>query len=98
MNILKTIQFHPEKPFVLPVRQTEKINIMAVGLGEEQVLSKHSTSKPTLLMVLTGAIIFHINGEQIHLETGDTYNIPVNVEHEVVGTASKNVFTLTQEL
>ncbi len=97
MNILKTIAFKPEKPTVLSIRKTETINLFAVGLLRNQLLKKHKASIPSLLTVLTGSFEFRIDGEKILLKQFDTFQIPVDVEHEVEGLDDQNVFSLLQE-
>lgn len=97
MNILEKIPFSSDKPAVLSVRKTEKINIIAIGLLEKQVLKKHKTSIPSLLVVLKGAILFRIKNETIVLKQFETYQIPIHIEHEAEGVDKKNCFMLTQE-
>ena len=97
MNIAKEIKFSIEKPFVLSVRKTESVNIFAVGLIKDQVLAKHKTQLPALLIVLQGSVLVRINSEEVRLATLDTYQIPVDVEHDVSGLNEKNIFLLTKE-
>jgi len=40
--------------------------------------------------------LFLINNQEILLNTFDTYDIPVDVEHEVIGVEEENVFILTK--
>ncbi|MBT8195657.1 MAG: hypothetical protein KJO64_04475 [Bacteroidia bacterium] len=97
MNIIEEIKLDPDKPNILSIQKTNKINLMAVGLLQNQMLKKHKTQIPTLLTVLKGAITFYINNESMHLGAFDTLQIPVNTEHEAKGMESENVFTLMQE-
>ena len=97
MNIFKNIEFTSEKPAVLAVRKTDKINLIAVGLLKNQLLKKHKASIPSLLTVLKGSFEFRIENDKIKLNQFDTYQIPVNIEHEVEGLDNKNIFTLIQE-
>lgn len=97
MNVLNEINFTTKKPAVLPVRKTDNINVIAVGLLQNQLLKKHKTSIPTLLLVLKGKIEFRIEDEAIILKQYETYQIPENIEHEVEGLAMENCFLLTQE-
>lgn len=98
MNILEDITFSGEKPSVFSIKKTDKIKYIAVALGKGAVLKKHTASVPTTLLVLKGEINFIIEGKTIHLNSFDIYEIPVNVEHEVVGVSEENLFSLTQEL
>ncbi|WP_222931416.1 hypothetical protein, partial [Xanthovirga aplysinae] len=86
-----------ERPAILPIRKSEKINLIAIGLLKDQILKKHKAAIPTLLTVLKGSIEFRIENDKIRLLQFDTYQIPVNIEHEVEGKEERNVFTLTQE-
>ncbi len=97
MNIEKNLIFNDLKPAILSLRKTEKINIFSVGLKQNQILVKHKTASPTLLTVLKGEILFRIQGEDIRLLSLDTFEIPVNVEHEVMGVTEENIFMLIQE-
>ncbi len=98
MNITQHINFTEEKPAVLAIRSSEKSKIIAVGLLKDQVLKKHKTTVPAFLTVLTGAIEFRMAGNNYTLQQYDTFEIPVDVLHEVVGLYSKNVFTVMKEL
>jgi quercetin dioxygenase-like cupin family protein len=95
MNIVENIALNPGKPAVLPILKTDTLHIRAIGLVQEQLLRKHKTAIPTILTVLKGRISFHINNEIIRLHTYDTFQIPVNIEHEVTGIDAENIFMLT---
>lgn len=97
MNITETISFDPDKPAILSIRKTGTVNLFAVGLLKSQVLKKHKAVIPSLLTVLKGAIAFRMKDETISLKQYDTYDIPVNVEHEVAGVDEENIFTVLQE-
>ena len=98
MNIFEKLVFGEEKPSVLIIKKSEKLNILSVGLLEKQVLAKHVTTIPATLVMLRGKVDFNISGETVVLREGDIYEIPVNVEHEVVGRDIENVFMLVKEL
>jgi quercetin dioxygenase-like cupin family protein len=97
MNIIKNIPFSSEKPAVHMVRKTDTINYIAVGLLMDQILPEHKTGVPTILTVLSGAIEFCIEDKEYLLYPFDTFQIPVNIMHEVRGIEKENVFTLVQE-
>lgn len=97
MNILKNITLSEERPGVLQVYKTDKLNLFAIALVKEQVLKKHHTNVPTMLTMLKGRIEFEIQGKVLEFGEFDIYEIPVTVEHEVKGLENENVFTLTQE-
>jgi quercetin dioxygenase-like cupin family protein len=97
MNIAKEIKFNTEKPYILSIKKTESSNIFAVGLVKDQVLVKHKTQLPTLLIVLQGGILFRINSAEIRLSVFDTYQIPVDTEHDVTGLGEENIFLILKE-
>lgn len=97
MNILNNLHFSAEKPAVWAIHKSEKVNVIAIGLEQDQVLKKHITHFPTLLTVAHGSITFVIENQEIELHQWDIYHIPVDVPHEVIGLKERNIFTLTQE-
>lgn len=97
-NIKENITFNNDKPSVFSIKKTEKLKYFAVALGAGAVLKKHTAPVPSTLVVLRGEIKFMINGETHHFREFDVYEIPVDVEHEVVGVAEQNIFTVSQEL
>lgn len=98
MNIFEETDFTREKPSVVSIKKSEKTNIFTVGLSEKQVLAKHVTTVPTTLIVMRGKLDFNISGETAILKEGDFYEIPINVEHEVVGRDIENIFLIVKEL
>ena len=98
MNILDHISFTTEKANVFNLRKTDKLKYFAVALGKGAVLKKHTALVPSTLLVLNGEINFVIDGQIINLKQFDVFEIPVNIEHEVVGISDENLFTVTQEL
>lgn len=97
MNILENIPFNPDKPAVYIIRKTDTINYIAVGLLQDQLLPDHKTGIPTILTVLKGSVLFTILEEKHVLNELDTFQIPVNVIHHVLGIDEKNAITLVQE-
>jgi quercetin dioxygenase-like cupin family protein len=90
MNIFEKTDFTGDKPSVVSIKKSEKVNLFTVGLSEKQVLAKHITTIPATLVLLRGKVDFNISGETTVLREGDIYEIPVNVEHEVVGRDIEN--------
>lgn len=97
-NFLNQLVFNKEKPSTFVIKKTDKVQQIAVGLGEGTLLKKHITPVPTNFTMVKGEVIFKINNEDYHFAEGDVYEIPVNVEHEVIGRGKENVFILTKEL
>lgn len=98
MNIVDQITFSKEKPIVFHLKKSAAIKYFAVALGKGAVLKKHTAPVPSTLLVLKGEINFVIDEKITPLKQFDVFEIPVNVEHEVVGLSDENLFTVTQEL
>ena len=98
MNILENIEFNSDKANVAIIKKSEKIKYFAVALGEGAVLKKHSTAFPATLLILKGEINFVFSDREYVFKEFDTFEIPVDEEHEVFGVLKENLFTVTQEL
>ena len=98
MNIFENLAFNEDKPSVLSIRKSDKANLFTVGLKEKQVLAKHVTTVPATLVLLSGKVDFNIKNETVVLRTGDVFEIPVNLEHVVVGRDIENIFLIVKEL
>lgn len=96
MNIKESLKFNDEKPAILSLIKSEKLSLKAVGLKKGQIMPKHKAGLKSLLIVLKGKIEFDINDEKFVLDELDTYEIPVNVEHEI-RAIEESIFSLTQE-
>lgn len=98
MNIFEKTEYTEDKPSVVSIKKSEKTNIFTVGLSEKGILAKHVTTVPATLVMMRGRVDFNISGETAILREGDVYEIPINVEHEVVGRDIENVFLIVKEL
>jgi len=96
MNILNDIQFQEEKPAVLPIKNSDKQQIIAIGLKKNQVLKKHVSATPALIVVLKGQILFEMEGNATELTEMETFDIPPTVPHEVSGI-EESVFLLVKD-
>jgi quercetin dioxygenase-like cupin family protein len=97
-NIEENIEYSTEKANVFSIKKTDKLKYFAVALGKGGILKKHIAPVPSTLVLLKGEVNFVIQNEKIHLKQFDIYEIPVNVEHEVVGLLEENLFSVSQEL
>ena len=95
-NIKEKIKFNDDKPAILSIIDSEKMNLKAVGLKKGQIMSKHKAGLKSFVVVLEGKIEFDIDGKKFELGEMDTYEIPVNVEHEI-RALEQSIFSLTQE-
>ncbi len=98
MNIIESIEFKPDKPTVLPIKKSDTVKMFCVALGKDQLLQKHQAKVPSFLLVLKGSVDFLIGVEVLPLQELETYQIPVNIDHEVKGRLDQNIILITQEL
>ena len=94
MNITKDLHYEREKPAILTLLKGEHTKAFVVGLLKDQVLAKHKTAVPALLLVLEGTVTFKMGSQVMLLNKHDLYSIPVEVEHEVIGIEEKNSFMI----
>ena len=95
-NIKQSLKFSNEKPAVLSMINSEKINLKAVGLKKGQIMSKHKATLKSLVIVLEGKIEMTMDGQKKEYNKLDTFEIPANVEHELRGI-EQSIFSLIQE-
>ncbi len=95
-NIKQSLKFSNEKPAVLSMINSEKINLKAVGLKKGQIMSKHKAPLKSLVIVLEGKIEMTMDGQKKEYLKLDTFEIPANVEHELRGI-EQSIFSLIQE-
>jgi quercetin dioxygenase-like cupin family protein len=96
MNLRETLKFTDEKPAVLQIRNTDKTQILTIGLKKGQVLKKHVSSIPALLIVLEGIISFEMEEDIMNIEALSTFEIPVNIAHSVTGI-EESIFLVIKE-
>ena len=96
VNLADKLTFKTDKPTTYFVKDGKNVRQVAIALGEGGVLKKHTTSIPATLIMVKGTVRFLINGEEIVLKDLDTYQIPVDVEHEVIGVEKENIFIVTK--
>lgn len=98
VNLADELTFRNDRQTTYFVKDGKSIRQVAVALGEGAILKKHSTDVPATLIMVKGEVRFLINGEEIILKDLDTYQIPVEVEHEVIGVQKENIFIITKQL
>ena len=96
VNLADKLTFKTDKPTTYFIKDGKNVRQVAIALGEGGVLKKHTTSIPATLIMVKGTVRFLINGEEIVLKDLDTYQIPIDVEHEVIGVEKENVFIVTK--
>jgi quercetin dioxygenase-like cupin family protein len=96
MNLKEIVVLSDEKPAVVQIKNTAKTQILAIGLRQNQVLKKHITSIPALLVVLEGKVLFEMEGSTAEIPSLSTIDIPANVFHEVTGL-QESLFLVIKE-
>lgn len=67
------------------VLSNPSFKLIGLGFKKGQVLEKHTTPTPAILIVQQGSVDFNMQGSTHTLKAGDYFEIPANVEHEVTG-------------
>ena len=98
VNLADKLEFRNDKQTTYFVKDGKSVRQIAVALGEGAVLKKHTTDVPATLIMVKGTIRFMIYGQEIVLKDLDTYQIPADVEHEVICMEKENVFIITKLL
>lgn len=80
---LKTEIILNDNSKTVKVLANPSFKLIGLGFKKNQVLEKHKTSTKAILLVQFGEIDFNINGVTYSLSSGDFFEIPENVEHEV---------------
>lgn len=83
-SLKKEIQLN-SKEKTIKVLSNPSFKLIGLGFKKDQILEKHLTPTPAILIVQFGSVDFKMAGTTHTLNTGDYFEIPVNVEHEVVG-------------
>ena len=96
MNIEESLPLSSEKPSTLVVSNSDRYLTVAIRLLKGQVLKKHLSSTPAMLIVLKGAILFEMEGVKTIIREYDTFDIPETVPHEVTGI-EESMFLLIKD-
>ena len=74
--------------------KSDTCETILIRIEANHSLPKHTTAKETLLIMQQGEAIFHINGKEIVLKQGDTFHIPIDVEHSVFANKDTILFII----
>ena len=96
MNISENLILQDNAPVALQIKNSLKQQVTAIGLKQGQILKKHITSTPALLILLKGRLAFNMNDHITELHEMDTFDIPADVPHELKGI-EESVFLLIKE-
>ena len=96
MDILGTLQFNKDKPATLVVSSSDKHLTIAIGLMKGQLLNKHLSATPAMIVLLKGRILFEMEGVITEMRELNTIQIPAAVPHEVTGL-EQSIFLLIKD-
>ncbi len=96
MNISENLILKDNAPVALQIRNSLKQQVTAIGLKQGQILKKHITTSPALLILLKGRLAFNMNDHITEIQEMDTFDIPADVPHEVKGV-EESIFLLIKE-
>jgi quercetin dioxygenase-like cupin family protein len=85
MDIQQALQFSNDKPATLVVGHSDKQQTIVIGLQKGQVLKRHISATPAMIVVLKGVILFEMEGEVTVINELNSFDIPPTVPHEVTG-------------
>lgn len=80
------------KSKVVRVLSNPAFKLIGLGLKTGQVLEKHTTPTPAVLIVQFGSVEFKMSGNSHLLKSGDYFEIPANVEHEVAAKEDSHLY------
>lgn len=92
-NLMEEIQLNPETKTV-KVLSNPSFKLIGLGFKKGQVLEKHLTPTPAILIVQMGSVDFNMSGKTHPLKAGDYFEIPANTEHEVVGKEDSHLYLI----
>jgi phage shock protein E len=96
MDILQNLHFNEDKPATLILGHSDKQQTIAIGLKKGQVLKKHMSATPAMIIVLKGVIKFEMEGEVTEIAELNSFQIPPAILHEVTG-AEESIFLLIKD-
>lgn len=72
-------------PIMKPYYEHDGTKIIAVGLKKGVVLEKHTAPCKAQILIIKGAVIFKTEDGDTSLQTYDSFDISLALEHEVIG-------------
>ena len=74
------------------VLSNPSFKLIGLGFKKGQILEKHTTPTSAVLIVQEGSVDFNMQGKTHSLKAGDYFEIPANIEHEVIGKEDSYLF------
>ena len=96
MDIVESLPLNEGKPSTLVLSNSDRQQTIAIGLMKGQVLKKHISATPAMIVVLKGLILFEMEGNKREIKELNTLNIPASVPHEVTGL-EESIFLLIKD-
>lgn len=90
-TISEEITLNPDSKTV-KVLSRSSFQLIGLGFKKGQVLEKHTTPTPAILIVQAGSVDFKMQGKTHTLKAGDFFEIPADVEHEVIGKEDSHLY------
>lgn len=92
-KLIDEIQLNQDTKIV-KVLSSSTFKLIGLGFKRDQVLDKHTTPTPAILIVQFGSVDFKISGTTYLLKVGDYFEIPANTEHEVTGREDSYLYLI----
>lgn len=96
MNISENLILQDNAPVAFQIKNSLKQQVTAIGLKQGQILKKHITTSPALLILLKGKLAFNMNDHISEIREMDIFDIPADIPHEVKGL-EESIFLLIKE-
>ena len=77
-----------DKLQISKLTQNESFEVLSISLEKNAIFPEHTSPSDAVLVVLEGAIDFHINDNRYHLTRQEYFSFPKKTPHWV--TASEN--------
>lgn len=90
-SLQEEIKLNPSSKTV-KVLSNPSFKLIGLGFKKDQILEKHITPTPAVLIVQAGSVDFKMGDKTYTLKAGDYFEIPANVEHEVVGKEDSHLY------
>lgn len=95
-KIVSKEAFRTENPSIYVVKNGKNVRQTAISLQKNTILNKQIISESATLIVVKGKIRIFVSNEEIVLSELEVYQIPIDIEYQIIGLDNQNVFVITQ--
>lgn len=74
--------------------KTKTFEVLSISLEKGAVLPEHTSPKDAFLLVLQGAVDFHIDEKSYSLETLEDFSFPANTPHWVSARENSKILVI----